>query len=161
MKSKTEDEKIINELIDYMQDQKEILGDETLSSVLNLLSDDSLLTLMINIRDRRAKRKEAYESEDAVDRNAQNKIEEAFLGRFSDRNVDSISKGSIKAYKTTRSSATISDTEAFLTHIKETENWGLLDVRAKKLAVEKYSEEKGCLPPGVKWNETLVVNCQK
>lgn len=126
------------------------------------LDDVSLLKLFIGLRDRRAQRKAAYDEDDAGDKDKQNKIEIEFLRRFQERGIDNVAaRGVGTAYKSTRSSATVADWEAFLEHVRENEAWELLERRANKTAVEQAKSVDGDLPPGVNWSETQVVNFRR
>lgn len=126
------------------------------------LDDVSLLKLFIALRDRRAKRKAAYDDDDANDKDKQNKIEVEFLRRFQDRGIDNVSARDIgTAYKSTRSSATVADWEEVLDYVQENEAWELLERRVNKTAVEQFKSVEGDLPPGINWSETQVVNFRR
>lgn len=126
------------------------------------LDDVSLLRLFIGLRDRRAQRKAAYDEDDAGDKEKQNKIEVEFLRRFQDRGIDNVSARDVgTAYKSTRSSATVADWDAFLDHVRDNEAWEMLERRVNKTAVEQFKSVDGDLPPGVNWSETQVVNFRR
>jgi hypothetical protein len=126
------------------------------------LDDVSLLKLFIALRDRRAQRKAAYDADDAGDKDKQNKIEVEFLRRFQDRGIDNVAARDVgTAYKSTRSSATVADWDAFLDHVRENEAWEMLERRVNKTAVEQFKSVEGDLPPGVNWAETQVVNFRR
>jgi hypothetical protein len=47
-------------------------------------------------------------------------------------------------------------------HVKSNEDWGLLEVRVSKTAVEQYREQHDDdLPPGVNIREERVVNVRR
>lgn len=126
------------------------------------LDDVSLLKLFIALRDRRAKRKSAYDDDDASDKDKQNKIEVEFLRRFQDRGIDNVAARDIgTAYRSTRSSATVADWEVVLDYVQEHEAWELLERRVNKTAVEQFKSVEGDLPPGINWSETQVVNFRR
>ena len=126
------------------------------------LDDVSLLKLFIALRDRRAKRKAAYDDDDASDKDKQNKIEVEFLRRFQERGIDNVAARDIgTAYKSTRSSATVADWEVVLDYVQEHEAWELLERRVNKTAVEQFKSVEGDLPPGINWSETQVVNFRR
>ena len=126
------------------------------------LDDVSLLRLFIGLRDRRAQRKAAYDDDDAGDRDRQNKIEVEFLRRFQARGIDNVSARDVgTAYKSTRSSATVADWDAFLDHVRGSDAWELLERRVSKAAVEQVKSVNDDLPPGVNWAETQVVNFRR
>lgn len=129
---------------------------------INELGDAALLKFFIALRDRRAKRKAAYQDEDEGDRTKQDKIEAEVLRRFNERGIDNVSaRGVGTAYKSTRSSATIGDWDAFLDHVQTNEAWELLERRANKSAVEQFKDANEDLPPGINWSETQTVNFRR
>jgi hypothetical protein len=126
------------------------------------LDDVSLLKLFIALRDRRAQRKAAYDEDDAGDKDKQNKIEVEFLRRFQDRGIDNVSARDVgTAYRSTRSSATVADWDAFLEHVLSNEAWEMLERRVNKTAIEQFKSVNDDLPPGVNWAETQVVNFRR
>lgn len=126
------------------------------------LDDVSLLKLFIALRDRRAQRKAAYDEDDAGDKDKQNKIEVEFLRRFQDRGIDNVSARDVgTAYRSTRSSATVADWDAFLEHVLSNEAWEMLERRVNKTAIEQFRSVNDDLPPGVNWAETQVVNFRR
>ena len=101
------------------------------------LDDASLLKLFIGLRDQRAKRKADYEIDDSSDKEKQYGIEMEFLRRFNERGIDNVSSREHgTAYRSTRSSVTVEDPDAFMNHVTSNEAWELLDVRAKKRIVK-------------------------
>lgn len=126
------------------------------------LDDVSLLRLFIGLRDRRAQRKAAYDDDDSSDKDKQNKIEVEFLRRFQERGIDNVSARDVgTAYKSTRSSATVADWDAFLDHVQDSGAWEMLERRVNKTAIEQFKAENDDLPPGVNWSETQVVNFRR
>jgi hypothetical protein len=124
--------------------------------------DVTLLKLFIALRDRRAERKAAYTADDASDRERQDKIENEFLRRFNDRGIDNVSANGVgTAYRSHRSSATVSDWDSLLQHVIQNDAWELLEHRANKTAVEQFKAEHDDLPPGVNWSEMQVVNFRR
>ena len=126
------------------------------------VDDASLLKLFIGLRDRRAKRKAAYEADDAGDKDKQYAIEIEFLRRFDERGIDNVSSREYgTAYRSTRSSVTVEDPDTFMNHVTSNKAWELLDVRAKKKSCQDYQEHHGELVPGTKYSETQVVNFRR
>lgn len=126
------------------------------------LDDVSLLKMFIALRDRRAQRKAAYESDDAGDKEKQDKIEVEFLRRFQERGIDNVSARDVgTAYRSTRSSATVGDWDSFLDHVRSNEAWEMLERRVSKTAVEQFKAVNDDLPPGVNWSETQVINFRR
>lgn len=126
------------------------------------LDDESLTKIYIAARDRRAQRKAAYSDDDASDKMKQEKIEIEFLRRFQDRGIDSVSiRGVGTAYKSTRSSATVADWDAFLDYVLDNEAYELFERRVNKTALEQIKEAEGDLVPGTNWAETVVINFRR
>ena len=126
------------------------------------LDDASLIKFYTALRDRRGERKAAYQADDASDNDKQNKIEVEFLRRFNERGVDSVSSREYgTAYRSTRSSATVADFEAFITHVRENEAWELLERRVNKKAAQEHRDVHDDLPPGVNWSQAQVVNFRR
>ncbi len=123
------------------------------------LDDESLTKIYIAARDRRAQRKAAFNDDDSGDKLKQEKIEIEFLRRFQDRGIDSVSiRGVGTAYRSTRSSATVADWDAFLDYVRDKNAWELLERRVNKTALEQIKEVEGDLAPGTNWSETVVIN---
>ena len=89
------------------------------------------------------------------------KLEAKLLDVFNKTGVDSVKTEFGTAYTTTRVTASVADREIFMTHVKENEEWALLEVRASKTAVEQYRETNNDLPPGVSIREERVVNVRR
>ena len=121
--------------------------------------DADLVRVYIGLRDGRAKRKTAYEAEDAGDKTKQDRIETEFMRRFNERGLTSVSaKGVGTAYKSTRTSATVGQWEALLAYVQEVGAWELIEHRVNKTAVDQFRAANDDLPPGVNWSESVTVN---
>ena len=120
------------------------------------------IALYIAVRDRRAARKADFAAEDAKDVAIQEKLEAVFLERFQRNGTDSMTVHGVgTAYTTNRTSASAADKEIFLDFVKDNNEWGLLDTRPLKSAIETYKQEHGELPPGINWSEEIVVNVRR
>lgn len=126
------------------------------------LPESTLVALYIKMRELRAARKDAYTLDDDKDKKRMERIEGELLLRFQTQGIDSISVNGVgTAYKTTKTSATVADWDAFFSHVLQNEAWELLEHRANKKAVEQHKIENEELPPGVNWNEITAVNFRK
>ena len=131
---------------------------------LNELPDSALLKAYIDLRDRRAERKAAYESADAGDKEKQDKIEMEFLRRFHEQGIDSVTaRGVGCAYTSTRTSTRVADRDTYFSWVLEDpdERMCFLEARANKTAVEQYKAANDDLPPGLSWNEEITVNFRR
>jgi hypothetical protein len=61
------------------------------------------------------------------------------------------------AYFTTHSSATVAARDVFFDHVKATQDWSLIDVRANKKGVRAYIDLHNVPPPGVNYKSTRVL----
>lgn len=120
-----------------------------------------LVDKYIQIRDRKAQLKKEYEAKVAPLEEAHAKIEAKFLELFEKTGTDSLKTEFGTAYRSTRSSVTTADRDAFMTYIRENDEWPLLEVRPAKAAVEVFKEEHGELPPGLNYREEMVVNIRR
>ena len=122
---------------------------------------DAIIEKYIKLRDGKAqlvqKHKEKIQGIDSV----LARIEAALLEEFREMGVQSVKTDAGTAYVQLRTSAGVADWDAVLAYIKENEDWGMLERRVNKSAVESFREEKNDLPPGVNWREEQVVNVRR
>lgn len=116
----------------------------------------------ISLRDELAKRKKAFEAEMLPLKNQMDRIEGKFLELFNKMGTDNMTvRGIGTAFKSTSSSATVADKEVFFNHVKETEEWNLMEVRAAKTQIDAYIEQHQTPPPGVNYSTTVNVRIQR
>lgn len=60
-----------------------------------------------------------------------------------------------------RVTAKVEDPEAFMEHVKATQDFDLMERRASPTAAQDYVKEHGCLPPGVKLNSIRTIGMNK
>lgn len=125
------------------------------------LNNAQKVNLYVQLRDRRAQRKKAFEEADASDKAAQEKLEAIFLSMFNQEGIDSISTEFGTAYKSTRISATVADWDEVLKFIKEKEFWSMLEKRVSKAAVDEYIGLNEVPPPGVNVITAQTVNVRR
>lgn len=122
---------------------------------------DALVSIYIQLRDRRATRKAAYEADDAKDKSYQEKIEAKLLAHFNATGTDKVGCEFGTAYTSTRTSAKVADWDQILGFIKMKALWNMLEHRVSKTAVEEYMQEHQELPPGVNISREIVVNVRR
>ena len=122
------------------------------------LSNEDLILLYISARDRRVKRKQAYEETDLEDRLKQENIEKLLADRMKQSNASSIYINSGSAYLSSRSSVVIDDWVVFLEYVRENNAWDMLFQRCNKEVIQNFINQEGKNPPGVHWHEEKVVN---
>lgn len=116
----------------------------------------------IELRDRKAVMKAEYDGKIAVVEEALDKIEAKLLEVFDQLGMDSVKTEYGTAYKSVRTTASVGDKDSFMKHVKENDDYSLLEVRAAKAAVEQYRvANDGQLPPGINWRAENVVNFRR
>lgn len=120
-----------------------------------------LVDKYIQIRDKKAQLKKEYEAKVAPLEEAHSKIEAKFLELFEKTGTDSLKTEFGTAYRATRSSVSVADRDAFMTYIRENDEWPLLEVRPSKAAVESFKDSHEDLPPGINYREEVVVNIRR
>jgi hypothetical protein len=75
--------------------------------------------------------------------------------------ADSVKTSNGTCYSTTRYTASLADPEAFMSFVKSTENYDLLDRKANVTAVREYVDTTGALPPGVNLSAIKTVGVRR
>ena len=119
------------------------------------------VALYIKMRDRKAELKAEFDAKVAPLNEKMDKLEAKLLDVFNQTGMDSVKTEFGTAYATTRVTASVADKEIFMTHIRENDDWGLLEVRASKIAIEQYRSVHDDIPPGVSMREERVVNVRR
>lgn len=125
------------------------------------LPSGTLVEMYIQLRDRRALRKAAFENEDAADKGKQEKMEGILMQRFNAEGIDSVKSAAGTAYTDTRVAASVADTTAFYGFCVENDEIGLMEIRASKTNIQAFKEANGDLPPGVNWSETKTIKVRR
>lgn len=121
-----------------------------------------LVQKYVELRDKKALLDAAHKAEMAPYEEKLEKIEAYLLKTFDEIGMDSVKTEHGTAYTTTRTTASVADKDVFMEHIKEHEDWHLMEIRCNKTAVEQYkSANDGALPPGVNWREERKVNIKR
>ena len=122
---------------------------------------EQLVEKFIALRDKRQEMKSEYEQRVAHIDSLMQKIEGILLKTLDEQGLQSVKTPSGTAYRSTRTSATIADWDAFLGHVREHDAYEMLERRCSKSAVEQYKAANDDLPPGVNWREEVVVNFRR
>jgi len=109
---------------------------------------DELVKAYIEIRDKKAELKAAYDAKVAKADAMLVKIEAKLLQTFDDIGMDSCKTEYGTAYTSSRSTSSVADREIFMNFVKDNEEWPLLEVRAAKAGVEQYREAHGDFTDG-------------
>jgi phage host-nuclease inhibitor protein Gam len=119
------------------------------------------VNIYIKMRDKKAQMKAEYLASVAPLTEKMDKLEAKLLDVFNKTGTAAVRTEFGTAYTTTRVTASVADREIFMTHVRENDDWALLEVRASKTAVEQYRETNNDLPPGVSTREERVVNVRR
>jgi phage host-nuclease inhibitor protein Gam len=119
------------------------------------------VNLYIKMRDKKAQMKAEFDASVAPLNEKMEKLEAKLLEVFNKTGMDSVKTEFGTAYTTTRVTASVADREIFMTHVRENDDWAMLEVRASKSAVEQYRETHNDLPPGISMREERVVNVRR
>jgi hypothetical protein len=117
--------------------------------------------LYIKMRDKKAELKAEFDAKVAPLNEKMDKLEAKLLDVFNQTGMDSVKTESGTAYTTTRVTASVADKDVFMTHFRENDDWGLLEVRASKTAIEQYRSVHDDIPPGISMREERVVNVRR
>lgn len=121
----------------------------------------ALVEKYIQLRDAKAKITAASKEKVAGIDTILLKIEAALLADFTALGVDNVKTAAGTAYKSTKTSATVADREAFLAYVRDNDRWDMLDAKANKTTVGEFVEEHQNLPPGVNWREEITINVRR
>lgn len=110
---------------------------------------DQVVERYVNLRDDIAQKKADFEAAIAPLKAALEKIETYLLGRANELGVDSFKTPHGTAYTSVRTSVKVADKEAFLNFCKSKDEFGLMEVRASKVAIEQYVASQEETPPGI------------
>ena len=116
--------------------------------------DDATLSQMITsyiaLRDKKGEIETAHKATVKKYDDAMEQIENYLKGLLHTQHLTSLSCDAGVAFIKRKRSATIADTQTFREHVISTQNFDLVDFRAKADIVEDYANEhEGQLPPGV------------
>lgn len=122
---------------------------------------EEIVSKYIAIRDKKAVMKAEYDSKVARVDEALTKLEAVLLKTFDEAGMESCKTSAGTAYKTTRTSFTVADRDAFIGFVKDNEAWEMLESRCSKKAAEEYMSANGEIPPGVNYRAEQVVNVRR
>lgn len=122
---------------------------------------DDMIDKYLRLRDKTKAIKERHSEELAPYSNAMNTLEAWLLECLNEAKLKSVSSPHGTAYKTTRTSAKVTDWTAVLTFIRKHEAWDLLEARVSKLAAETIIEETKQPIPGVETSSEVCCNVRR
>ena len=122
---------------------------------------DELVGKYLEIRDKKSEIKAQYDEKVKKIDAAMTKIENFLLKNLQETGAKNIRTEVGTAYISVRNSCTAADKQAFLDYIKDRQEWGLLEIRPLRTAVEQHKEEHGDIPPGLNWRSEQVLNIRR
>jgi len=125
------------------------------------LSPAQATEMYIKLRDTKKSRDDAHKESMKKIVEAMDKLEGALLEFLNDSGANSFASDSGTAFKSTHTSATVADKDAFMSFVRETEQWDALDVKANKTFVKDYMDENQEVPPGVKFSSMASIGVQR
>lgn len=115
----------------------------------------------VRLRDKKKELNAAHNKEIAKYDQAMNTLEAWLLEHMNQTNLSSLRGAAGTAYRTRRTSATVSDWNAFIAYVRENDAWDLLEHRVAKLAAEAVVEETKAPIPGVDMSSEVCVNVRR
>lgn len=120
-----------------------------------------VVKLYIQLRDKKAELKAEYEAKVADIDEKLDTLEAKLLQVFNESGMDSVRTEFGTAYVATRNSVSVVDRDAFLSFVRETGDFSLLEVRPSRSAVPEFAAANGEPPPGVTIRTERVVNIRR
>jgi hypothetical protein len=92
---------------------------------------------------------------------AMDKTEAAILDFFNKHGMESARCEAGTAYKSSKSTATVADMDAFLDFVRKNDAWHFLERRVSKTAVDELVEAERNLPPGVNYSRIASIGIRR
>lgn len=122
---------------------------------------DKIVERYVQLRDRKAEMKAAYEASVADITSAMNRLEGAILQTLNEQGVESVRTEAGTAMKIRSTSATVADWDSLLGFVRQNERWDMLEKRVSKTAVEQYRAANEDLPPGINYKEAITIGIRR
>jgi hypothetical protein len=133
----------------------------TTSEQTQAIKMDDLVERYIKLRDKKAEIEARHKAELRPLNDAMAQVEQFLLGQLQNLGVESVKTRYGTPYITKHTSVTTEDKTEFFGFCKDNDLWELADVRPSKTGVLGYMDEKGTLPPGLKYAEAKVLNIKR
>lgn len=122
---------------------------------------DDVVSAYVKLRDMKSEMERQHKDQLAPIKDKMQTVEGWLQKHLLAAGVESFKTKAGTAYLQTFASATVKDWPATLDFIKENEEWAFIDARVNKTAVKSWIEDKGDVPPGVDYKETIVVRVRR
>src|SRR3954463_12947993 len=125
------------------------------------LTPERAIELYIALRDRKTAMEEAHKAATKPVTDAMARLEATLLAHLDQAGVEHMGAKAGTAYKTVRTSCTVSAWSATLDYIRDNELWELLEARVSKTVALAIMEETKQPIPGVAVRRELAVNVRR
>lgn len=125
------------------------------------LTNDEIVKLYVQLRDKRAAEKKAWEAVDTALAQKMEKLEAILLARYQEQGIESARTKYGTAYKTKVGYASVADRDVFFKWVMENRAVEFLEARCNKSAVQQFIAEHNDLPPGVNWREEIHIRVNR
>lgn len=115
----------------------------------------------VAVRDRKKEMEARHKEELAPLNEALNALEDYFQKQMEKLGLEQLKSDGGTAYRSTQTSVTTSDKNAFLDYVRQHDAWHLVDARPAKTAINELVEETGLTPPGVDVKNFVKVNVRR
>ena len=122
---------------------------------------DLIVERYVQMRDKKAEMKAAYEASVASLNDGMAKLENAIMATLNEQGVESVRTAAGTAFKSVTNSATIADWDAFRDYCVANDRFDMFEKRCSKTAVEQFRAANDDLPPGVNWKSAVTVNVRR
>lgn len=136
--------------------------DNTIYDEFLAMTPDMLIGFYVQLRDRIQAEDKAHSERMAKPRETLERLNGRMLEILQQAGVSSMKSNAGTVYVTIKTSATLSDKDAFRSYIIENQDFELADIRPAKSAVQDYVvAHDGNLPPGVNYTQVNVVGVRR
>ncbi len=125
------------------------------------LTNDELVKMYVQLRDRRSARKKEFEAADSDDKSKQDKIGAVLLQRYNAQGIESARTQFGTAFKEKVSFSSIADKEAVRSFVTESGLWDLVTIGPNKAGIKQYIDEHGDVPRGFNWREEVEIRVRR
>jgi hypothetical protein len=125
------------------------------------MNTEEVVQKYVQLRDAKASYVKRFKDKVEKVDEAMSKLEAVLLQQLEATGADSIKTKSGTAFKTRKTSATVSDWDAVLNYVLDNKLFNLLEKRVSKNAVVEFKEANNDLPPGVSWREELAIGVRR
>lgn len=124
---------------------------------------DQLVSKYVELRDKLAEEKAAYDQRVDKIKEVMGKIEDKLLAHFEETGSESVRTEAGTAYRSIKSTASVADRDTWFNWVLDNPDERLLFVEARcsKKAIEEYAEANGELPPGINYSQVAVCNVRR